>query len=62
MLEKLYDLIEERQEAKSVLKFLAEYAPEGDVEDKFLEAVRDSKFVGFCESVKTALLLLREAS
>lgn len=65
MLEKLYNLIEERagrEEAKSVLEFLAEYAQDDCVQNKFLEAVSDSKFIGFCEGVRTVLRLLQEVS
>ena len=38
------------------------FAKDGDTEELFLAAVRDTKFAGFKEGVKATIALLREAS
>ena len=64
MIEELYDLVEnhESKEPQTVMDFLSRFAKDGDTEELFLAAVRDTKFAGFKEGVKATIALLREAS
>jgi hypothetical protein len=60
MLEKIYDQIENRAEVVTVMAFLTKFAKDGDIEELFLTAVRDTRLAGFKEGVKAALTLQRE--
>lgn len=47
-------------EAVSVLDFCKQFIKSDDMEDKFYEAIRDTRLVGFKEGVKAAMSLLAE--
>lgn len=62
MLELLYATSEQGgSESESMLAFLRQFIRGDDMEDKFLEAIRDSRLAGFKEGVKAAMRLFAEA-
>ena len=62
MLELLYSVIEENlTEEQSVMAFHDKFINGEDEEDKFFEAIRDTRFAGFREGLKAALKLIVEA-
>ena len=62
-LELLYQPIEEKvKNAKSVDAFYKRYITTEDAEDKFYDAIRDTRFVGFKAGFATAMSLFAEAS
>lgn len=61
MLEKLYDLFEREQETASVMDFLARFVKDGDTEERFLDAVRDTHHAGFIDGAKAVMSLFAEA-
>lgn len=63
MLELLYRTTEEKgQEAKSVIDFSERYITTEDVENKFYDAIRDSRFIGFKAGFAMAMALLIDVS
>lgn len=61
LLKSLYEHTEGRKEAESVTDFLTRFVKkDGEMEDKFLEAVRDTRLEGFREGMKAALQLFSE--
>lgn len=61
LLKLLYEHNEGRKEAESVTDFLTLFVKkDGGMEDKFLEAVRDTRLEGFREGMKAALDLFSE--
>lgn len=63
LLKALYDKLEDNgdlTETESASKFRDRFASDGDAEDLFSEAVRDTRFAGFKDGWKAALDLLTE--
>mgnify|MGYP001052949381 CR=1 FL=1 len=61
LLKSLYEHTEGHREAESVTSFLTRFVKEnGEMEDKFLEAVHDTRLEGFREGMKAALQLFSE--
>ena len=61
-LELLYRPLEEKvKDAKSVDIFYKNFVKTEDAEDKFFDAIRDTRFVGFKAGFATAMSLLAEA-
>ena len=49
-----------KHEAPSVSAFCSTFVNGEDVEDKFYEAIRDTRMIGFREGVKAAITLFAE--
>ena len=61
LLKSLYEHTEGHRGAESVTDFLTQFVKEdGEMEDKFLEAVHDTRLEGFREGLKAALQLFSE--
>ncbi len=61
MLETLYAATEQyTAEAQSVVEFTRQFIRDNEMEDKFYEAVRDSRQIGFREGMKAMLTLFAE--
>ncbi len=61
MLETLYAATEQHTaEAQSVVEFARQFIRDNEMEDKFYEAVRDSRQIGFREGMKAMLRLFAE--
>lgn len=60
LLNVLQENIEGAKEADSVSEFLARFAKDGNTEELFLAAVRDTRQEGFREGMKAALKLFSE--
>lgn len=56
----LYEHTEGHKEAESVTDFLTRFAKGGEIEEKFLAAVHDTRLEGFREGMKAALQLFSE--
>ncbi len=58
MLETMYAVTEQRStEAESAVAFASQFVRGEEMEDKFYQAVRDSRLSGFREGLKAALAL-----
>ncbi|MEG1562561.1 MAG: hypothetical protein RR365_02350 [Bacteroides sp.] len=61
MLELLYGVSEQTgSEAESVMNFYRQFIKGETEEDKFFEAIRDTRLAGFKEGMKAALRLFAE--
>lgn len=61
MLEILYDSENEvRSETDSAMNFYNSYVNSDEAEDKFFEAIRDTRLAGFREGMNAALTLFAE--
>lgn len=60
LLKSLFEHTEGHKEAESVMDFLARFAEGGEIEEKFLAAVHDTRLEGFREGMKAALQLFSE--
>lgn len=60
LLKLLYEQNEGRKEAESVTDFLTRFAKDGEIEERFLAAVYDTRLEGFREGMKAALQLFSE--
>ncbi len=60
LLKSLYEHTEARKETGSVTDFLTHYAKGGEMEERFLEAVHDTRPEGFRDGMKAALQLFSE--
>ena len=60
LLKLLYEQNEGRKEAESVTDFLTRFAKDGEIEERFLAAVHDTRLEGFREGMKAALQLFSE--
>ena len=61
MLETMYAVTEQcSTEAESAMAFASQFVRGEEMEDKFYQAVRDSRLSGFREGLKAALMLFAE--
>ena len=61
MLETMYDVSERNSvEAESVMDFASLFLKDGEMEEMFYNAIRDSRLSGFREGMKAALMLFAE--
>lgn len=62
MVEALYNAggVDMKHEAPSVNAFCSAFVSGEDAEDKFYEAIRDTRIIGFREGVKAAIALFAE--
>lgn len=61
MLETMYDVAEQSgAEAESAMAFAEQFVSGEEMEDKFYQAVRDSRLSGFRDGMKAALMLFAE--
>ena len=60
LLKLLYEQNEGRKEAESVTDFLTRFAKDGEIEERFLAAVHDTRLEGFREGMKAALQMFSE--